>query len=191
MMVDDETLRRWFCHEVLPLEASLMAFIRRNWREAGDLIDLRQDIYERVLKGAREGLPHHSAAYVYRVARNHLINCAKRSRIVSFDLVADLDELHPATDALQPERQLIARNELKRAVAGLERLPPRCREVVRLRKLEGLSTRETAERLKVGQDTVEEQMTLGMRALVDFMLGGEGRIDRSGPAKSGQKKTYP
>ena len=62
--------------------------------------------------------------------------------------------------------------------AGLDRLPPRCREVVRLRKIEGLSTRETAERLGVGIDTVEQQTVHGMRALVDFMLGGTGKIQR-------------
>jgi len=31
----------------------------------------------------------------------------------------------------------------------------------------------------IGEDTVERQMVQGMRALVDFMLGGTGRIRRS------------
>jgi RNA polymerase sigma-70 factor (ECF subfamily) len=50
--------------------------------------------------------------------------------------------------------------------------------VIWLRKVEGLSTRETAERLGIGLDTVEKQITQGMRALVDFMLGGDGKIRR-------------
>jgi len=177
-MVDDEALKRWFCQEVLPLEGSLMAFIRRNWRESGEVVDLRQDIYERVLNGARHALPEHATAYVYTIARNHLINCAKRSRIVSFDLVADLDEAYQSVEIFHPERQLLARDELKRAYTGLDQVPARCREVVRLRKVEGLSTRETANRLNIGIDTVEKQTTLGMRALVDFMLGGSGKVRR-------------
>jgi len=60
----------------------------------------------------------------------------------------------------------------------MDALPPRCREVVRLRKVEGLTTRETADRLGVGIDTIEQQLTLGMRALVDFMLGGSGKVRR-------------
>lgn len=52
--------------------------------------------------------------------------------------------------------------------------------MVTLRKVEGLSTRETADRLGVGVDTIERQLTLGMRALVDFMLGGPGKIARPG-----------
>lgn len=190
-MVDDEALKQWFCQEVLPLEGALMAFIRRNWREASDVVDLRQDIYERVLGGARNGLPQQTAAFVYTVARNHLINCAKRSRIVSFDLVADLDDARQNIEVFHPEHQLQARDELKRACAGLDRLPTRCREVVRLRKVEGLSTRETANRLNIGVDTVEKQMTLGMRALVDFMLGGTGKVQRPESRSPAQRKTRP
>jgi RNA polymerase sigma-70 factor (ECF subfamily) len=182
-MVKDADLNIWFCREVLPLEAALTRFIRRNWRSASDVTDLRQDIYERALNGARAELPGNTAAYLFTVARNHLINTAKRARIVSFDLVADLESIDVEADLLATERHLSARDELRRAQAGLDNLPSRCREVVQLRKVEGLSTREVADRLGVGIDTVEKQTTLGMRALVDFMLGGSGRIDRAPPAR--------
>jgi RNA polymerase sigma-70 factor (ECF subfamily) len=163
---------------VLPLEPALTRFIRHNWRIAEDVTELRQDIYERVLIGGRQELPTNARAFVFTVARNHLINQAVRGRIVSFDLVADLEAEGLATDLLATERYLDARDELRRARDGLEALPPRCREVVRLRKIEGLTTKEAAERLGVGVDTVERQLTLGMRALVDFMLGGSGKIVR-------------
>ena len=177
-MVDDQALKEWFCREVLPLERPLLAFIRRNWRDPADVVDLRQDIYERVLLGARHGLPAGAGQFVYTVARNHLINRAKRARIVSFDVVADLDAIS-GNDVLDPERQLLAREELHRIQLGLEKLPPRCREVVLLRKISGLSTRETANELGIGIDTVEKQMTLGMRALANFMLGGSAKVQRS------------
>ena len=177
-MIDDQALKEWFCREVLPLERALSAFIRRNWRDAADVVDLRQDIYERVLLGARHGLPAQAGQFVYTVARNHLINRAKRARIVSFDVVADLDAIS-GNDVLDPERQLLAREELRRIQVGLEQLPPRCREVVLLRKIRGLSTRETANELGIGVDTVEKQVTLGMRALANFMLGGSAKVQRS------------
>ncbi len=177
-MVNDAELNAWFCREVLPLERRLTRFVRRNWRTEADVMDLRQEIYERALNGARGGLPDQTSPYLFTIARNHLVNRAKRARIVSFDLVADLESVDIDIDLLATERHLSARDELRRAQAGLERLPRRCREVVQLRKVEGLSTREVADRLGVGTDTVEKQMTLGMRALVDFMLGGSGRIDR-------------
>ena len=184
-MVDDAALKSWFCREVLPLERALTHFIRRNWRQASDVTDLRQDIYERVLVGARSGLPNSARQYVFTVARNHLINCAKRGQVVSFELVADMTSIEHRFEAKSTETYLSARDELRRAQAGVDRLPPRCREVVMLRKLEGLSTRETADRLGISVHTVEKQLTQGMQALADFMLGGAGRImRRRGPSVS-------
>lgn len=177
-MVDEAVLNQWFCQEVLPCERALTSFIRHNWRSAADVKDLRQDIYERALAGAREGLPTHTRQYLFTVAKNHLINGAKRGQIVSFELVADMSSLEFGFDDYGTERHLDAREELRRTQHGLDQLPARCREVVWLRKVEGLSTRETAERLGITVDTVEKQITQGMRALVDFMLGGNGKIRR-------------
>jgi len=176
-MVEEATLNAWFCSEVLPLERALTSFISRNWRIASEVTDLRQDIYERALTGARSGIPLHTRHYLFTVARNHLINQAKRGQIVSIELVADTSALDESM-AFGAEQHLTAREELRRTQRGLDQLPPRCREVIWLRKVEGLSTRETAERLGISLDTVEKQISQGMRALADFMLGGNGKIRR-------------
>jgi len=177
-MLDDKQLNEWFCREVLPLEGELVRFIRHNWRVAADVIDLRQEIYERMLVGAQNELPQQTRAYLYATARNHLINQAKRGQIVSIELVADLETIERDTDMFETERQLTARDELRRALEGLNQLPPRCREVVRLRRVEGYSTKEAAQKLGVSIDTIEKQMTNGMRALANFMLGGKGKVKR-------------
>lgn len=177
-MIDDDDLNAWFCREVLPLERVLTAFIRRNWRVAEDVMELRQDIYEQALIGAQRGIPANTRAYMYTLARNRLINHAKRARIVSFDIIADLDTVDRDIDMFAAERQLTARDELRHAQAGIDKLPPRCRDVVRLRKVEGLSTQEAAEQLGVTKATIEQQLKIGMKALIDHMLGGSGKIVR-------------
>ncbi|MBY8825599.1 hypothetical protein [Sphingomonas colocasiae] len=55
-MVDGEELNRRFVREVLPLERWLTVYIRRNWRVADDVLELRQDIYEHALLGADRGV---------------------------------------------------------------------------------------------------------------------------------------
>jgi RNA polymerase sigma-70 factor (ECF subfamily) len=177
-MIDDEALDDWFCREVLPLERTLTHFIRRNWRVADDVMDLRHDVYELAFAGARNGLPANTRHYLFTVARNHLINCAKRSQIVSFDLVADLETVRRDVDMFGAERHLEARETLRRVLAGLEKLSPRVREIVELRKIEGLSIKETAEKLGIGRDAVNHQLVMGMKALADHMLGGAGRVVR-------------
>jgi DNA-directed RNA polymerase specialized sigma24 family protein len=60
-----------------------------------------------------------------------------------------------------------------------------------LRKVEGLSQREVAARMGIGEDTVERQMVQGMRALVDFMVGGTGRIRRASARPQRKEKEAP
>jgi len=188
-MVDDEALDEWFCREVLPLEPSLTRFIRRNWRVADDVMDLRHDVYEFAFAGARKELPLNTQRYLFTVARNHLINSAKRARIVSFEHVADLEMVARDIDILQVERHLTARDSLRRALAGLEKLSPRVREIVELRKIEGLTPQETADRLHIGKDAVNGQLVIGMKALANHMLGGSGRIVRPRYGARGRGKT--
>jgi RNA polymerase sigma-70 factor (ECF subfamily) len=177
-MTDAAAIKRWFIQEVLPLERDLVRFIARHCRDQADVPDIRQEVYERALSGSPVDGPRSSRGYVFMIARNVLIDRARRAKIVSFEQIVDIDTIDRSLDVGAQDRHMTARDELRRAMLGLEQLPPRCREVVRLRKVEGLSIRETAERMGVSHHTVERQLTLGLRALSNFMLGGDGRINR-------------
>lgn len=180
-MTDIQTVEEWFVREVLPLEASLLRFLRRHGRQVADPNDLRQEVYARVFESALSGLPVQARAFVFTAARNLLIDHVRRTHVVALNAVLDMDITPFAIDHITPERQLSAREELGRFQSGLQRLPPRCRQVVEMRKILGLSQREVASRLGIGEDTVERQTLLGMRALTDYMLGGSGRIRRPSP----------
>ncbi|MES2104735.1 MAG: sigma factor, partial [Pseudomonadota bacterium] len=73
----------WFVSEVLPLELSLMRFLRRNWREESDILDLRQEIYVRIYESAARTMPDQVKPFVFTTARNLLIDRARRAQIVS------------------------------------------------------------------------------------------------------------
>lgn len=190
-MVDDDALNLWFVREIVPLEGSLTSYIRRNWRVPEDVLELRQDIYENALVGARRALPSNARAYVYAIARNRLINHARRARIVPIETIAELDCLPRDIDLLGAERALTARDELRRAKEGIDKLPPKCREVILLHKVEGLTDREVAQRLGVSVETVRRQIKLGMKALIDHMLGGSGRIVRKKYRRIANREVRP
>lgn len=173
-MTGREELRDWFCREVLPLEPALVRFLRRNWRDADEVGDIRQDVFARMFDAARASRPPNARAFMFTVARNLLINRARRARIVSFELVAELEDNLAGADEITPERIAAGRDELRRVRAAIGQLPPRCQEVVLLRKVEGLSHREIADRTGLSPRTVEAHLTRGMRGLADCLAALAG-----------------
>jgi len=161
----------WFIREVLPLEAALMQFLRRSWRNQNEIDDLCQDIYVRVFEAANERVPQPVKPFVFATARNLLIDRARREHIVSFEAVSDLDALGVAIDEPGPDRTIIAREELRRLQSALEHLPKPYRDALVMKKVEGLSRKEIAQRLGVDENTVKHNIANAMYALADFVYG--------------------
>jgi len=168
----------WFIREVLPLEATLMQFLEHNWRNRSDIADLRQDVYARVCEAAQKEIPASAKAFVFRVARNLLVDRVRKEQIVPIEAVADLDALDVAMDTPGPERSVIARDELRHLQAALDRLPPRCREAIVLGRVEGLSGRQIAVRMSVTEQAVSMQIDHGIRALANVLYGDPADIRR-------------
>jgi RNA polymerase sigma factor (sigma-70 family) len=178
---EDSTLRRmdipmtasevqaWFVREVLPLEPLLTSFLQHNWRNNDEVSDIRQDVYERVCEAAYRQIPDNAKQFVFRTARNLLIDRVRRVNVVPIEAVADLDALDVAMDAPEPDRTAIARDELRRLQAALDRLPARAREAFVLGRIEGLSGQQIAERMGIAKNTVSIHLDKAIRLLVGII----------------------
>lgn len=164
-------LEAWFVNEVLPLEPILMKFLRRNSRNPAEIADLRQEVYVRVYEAACREIPQQAKPFVLATARNLLINRVRREQIVAIEAMADLDSLEVAIDEPGPDRAVMAREELRRLQEAIDYLPQRSRQAVVLKQFEGLSRREIASRMGVGEETVKRHLTNGMRAIANFLYG--------------------
>ena len=75
-----------------------------------------------------------------------------------FHSVSDA-EMSDIVDAYAlPERQVMARQELRRLAADIDALPPRCREVFLLVRIDGHSNGEVATRLGISRNMVEKHL---------------------------------
>lgn len=161
----------WFVCKVLPLEAILVQYLHHNWRNPSDVRDLLHDVYVRVYEVAQKQVPGNAKAFVFTTARNLLITRARQEHIVSIEAVADLEDLDLDSDEPGPDRTVIARDELRRLQSALDKLAPRCREAFLLRRVEGLSRTEIAQRMGIGDHTVKEYLTSAMWSLADILYG--------------------
>jgi RNA polymerase sigma factor (sigma-70 family) len=169
----------WFVRDVLPLEASLMQFLSHNWRNEADIADIRQDVYERVCEAARRRMPDQTRAFVFRTARNLIVDRFRHAQVISIEAVPDLEALEVAIDTPGPDRSAAARGELRRLQIAIDRLPPRSREALVLGRIEGLPGDEIAVRMGVSQAAVSKHLNKGIRALADFLFGDPSDRRRS------------
>ena len=170
-VVTASDVEAWFVHEVLPLETALMQFRRRNWRNESEIADLRQDVYVRVFEAAQKVIPEQPRHFVFTTARNLLIDRVRKESVVPIDAVTDLDALGVAMEAPSQDRSIMAREELRKLQSALDRLPQKYRDVVILRRVEGLNGRQIALRLGISESAVSKHIDAGMRALADLFYG--------------------
>lgn len=91
-------LNAWFVREVLSLESTLMQYLSRAWPDRSEIEDLCHDVYVRVYEAARTKRPDPVKPFLFAVARNLLIDRARRSQVVPIETVAELERLEIATD---------------------------------------------------------------------------------------------
>jgi len=161
----------WFVREVLPLEPVLTQYLQRNWHNPSDIVDLRQEVYARVCLSAQKKFPDEPQRFVLATARNLLIDRLRTARVIPIEAVADVDALDVATEVPGPDRIAIARDELRRLQAALDRLPARCREAMVLAHIDGLSGHEIAQRMDISPSMVSAHLNNGLRQLANIMYG--------------------
>jgi RNA polymerase sigma factor (sigma-70 family) len=169
----DEPLDTWFKREILAHEASLVRYLFRTWPHRQEVFDLRQDVYVRVYEAAAKARPQAPKSFLFATARHLMTDRIRRKRIVSIDAVGDLDALNVMVEDISPEQRISAHEELRRLAEAIDQLPPRCREVVWLRRVDELAQKDVAFRLGITQKVVEKHVMKGMKLLAAALFRTE------------------
>lgn len=172
----EQEFDQWFIREVVSLERDLNRFLQRNWRQEAEIPDLRQEVFARIYEAASRNKPLQIKAFLFRVARNLIIDRLRQQSVVSIEGVADFKELDVSTNEPSPEEHVSARQELRILEAAIQELPPRCRQIFLLRKVQGLSQKDVARQMKISEITVEHQVARGIELLTEAMQGRRDKI---------------
>lgn len=135
----------------------LLSFFRGRTRNADAASDMVQDAFVRLAGRSEQGSLSNPAAYLQRIARNMLIDRARK--LVPVELPIEDQHLLVAP---RQEEGLVARDLLRlyeEAVAGLS---DKTRAVFLLQRVEGLTYEQVRSRLGISVATVEYHM---MRAI--------------------------
>ncbi len=167
----DVALQQWFVREILAHEAALTRYLVRVCASHADVLDTRHDIYVKVIEAARKSRPLSPKSFLFTTARHLISDRIRRGRIVSIDLLGDLDVSDVLVDEISPEHSAGMRQQLTKLALVFDRLSDRCREVIWMKRIEGLSQKDIARRLKITEGTVELHLARGMKTLTRLFYG--------------------
>lgn len=165
----DPDSARWYAEELQPHAADLRTWLRNRFPALNDPDNLAEDALIRVWQAHHDTTIESPRAMLFTLARNLALDELRRRQIVSFESVAEMSALPVYADGPTAAEAAATNQELEILTKAIQSLPERCRQVLTLRKIYGLSQKEIAAQLGIAEHTVEAQVGMGMRRCAVFL----------------------
>ena len=176
ILIDQIERTDWFKSHILPHQGALRARLRKGALCEFDLDDLVAESLVRAYGSDDWSQVRNGRHYLFRIARNIIVDTARRDAIARFDSVADFDD---AEADRSTESAISARDELRQVQRAIETLPPQCMRVFVLRRVHERSIGEIAEEMEIAVSTVEKHLAKALvlvaRAIAEIEEGGAER----------------
>lgn len=134
-------------------------------------------------------MAHIAAPRVYflQVARSVLLMHVRRARLVSIDVIADLDDLAISDDAPSPEVRASDREQLRVLARAVVRMGEPHRTIFMLRMLHDLPHRAIGEQVGMSENAVQKVLARTLQSLAGE-LGRGGNAPARASLPSGSKR---
>lgn len=140
----------------------LIRYLSRRLGDRQTAADLAQESFLRLLEHKTMDAIEQPRAFLFRTAINLSIDQYRRARIRTEEPLECLDQ-EKRIDDCDPQSQASHAQQLGLLRRALDELPPACRQAFLLRKLEGCSHVEIAERMGISHSMVEKHVVNAMR----------------------------
>ncbi len=159
----------WFAENVLPHEPALRAWLRGRFPSLPDADDIVQEAFARVWRAYAAGAIDSPKAFLFTTARNLAVDSFRRRKRAGLESLTEVDSENVLEDGPSVSETIGRKQELGILTQAIQSLPERCRQVLTLRKIYGLSQKEIAARLGISEHTVEAQVGIGVRRCAEFL----------------------
>lgn len=146
----------------------LRAWLKAQFRNEGDIDDIVQEAYMRVLKARAAGEVHSPKAFLFVTARNVMLMQLRHRAVAREDALTENAFAGILDDSADVANDVAHSQELELLTQAIQSLPTRCRQILTLRKIYGLSQREVAAEMGISEHTVEAQGTIALRKLGEY-----------------------
>lgn len=166
----------------------LERYVRRFLGNSEDAADVAQEAFLRVYAAEVGPNTTVSEGLLYTAARNLALSELRKRTSRATDLVGDFDDLDVEGSEANPETIVSQRQMIAAVEAAMQEMPPRCLEVFRLRKLDGLSHSEIGERLGLSTKTIERHITHALKLCHDALDSRRASSRRAAAQREGSRE---
>jgi RNA polymerase sigma-70 factor (ECF subfamily) len=145
-------------------KSSLKYFISGYVINPQDVDDVCQETFLRTYKSSLEKEIQSPKSFMFRVAKNLIFSDFRRASTQLNEYVEDIDIVDSTIELDDLENNVLAQEKLGVMCEAIAALPNKCRQVVVMRKVYGLSTKDIAVRMNISTSTVSNYITRGMCA---------------------------
>jgi len=182
--VTDNNVRQSLTEAFLSTRSALARYVARFFVRREDIEDTVQDTYANALALADHAEIESPEAYLFRVARNIALNKRARQRRVFFENLGSLQELIVFDETPPADEGMYWKGRVAALSEAIDALPPQCRKVFILQRIEGLSYKQVAAELGISVRTVEKHLEKALRRCASFIAErAEDVADEGGVTK--------
>ncbi|HAD83563.1 MAG TPA: RNA polymerase subunit sigma-24 [Brevundimonas sp.] len=174
---DSDIIAGWVAEEIMPWEGLVRNWLRRQWGHAVEVEDILQEAYCRI--ASLKSVDHivNGKAYFFTTVQSVALDSLRRAKTMGARDMTEMDWSCVLDEAPRADQVIEARQELRRVVVALGGLSQVTREVIELRRLHGLSQKETARRMGIAEHAVENHMTRGLRKVLAILKSEDVHTD--------------
>lgn len=173
-------------------QAAIKRYLRRFSLRAEDIEDIVQETFVRAFAAEGNQKIRFPKAFLFMVAKNLALNEKTKLSNATTELLEDFADQSVLEDVSQiaVDEEMCARQQVRLLAQAVASLPPQCSRVFMLRKVQGLSYKQIAERLDISVSTAEKHVALGLLRCSDYLRKQGYEVGtRTEPAKESSGDT--
>lgn len=164
---------------------AIKRYLRRFGFNPADAEDIAQEAFVRAFAAEPEHPICFPKAFLFRTARNLALNEREKFLHSKTDSLEDFADPSVIVDeqSVSADDRIDARERVRLLAQAVASLPPQCSRAFLLRKIQGLSYKDIAERMNISVSTAEKHVALGLLKCSDYLRSKGYSVGRADEAR--------
>jgi RNA polymerase sigma-70 factor (ECF subfamily) len=160
----------WLRQQIALHEINLRAWLKAGFDSRLDLDDIVQEAFLRLWRARLRNELQAPKAFLFATARNLAIDQFRSHRVARSDSLVQVDLSNVLDDNAGVFENVARAQESAILAEAIQALPARCRQIMTLRIVYGLTQKVIGEKLGISDRTVAAQLAIGTRKCSEFLL---------------------